>query len=260
MAEATLIAARGARRVSRDELMKIDTPPVVGRHHPIAHWQVVEACEKTLDEAGFGTTSAEFAVGKENNQLFATFTLANRIGGTAALAVGLRSSFDKSLPLGLVAGSRVFVCSNLCFRSDLINVRRLHTKHGGERFSIDLKNAISSLPAFQEAEEQRLQNMRATFLSDTEAEALMLRACIDKKILPLKSLPSLVNNWRNPTHAEFEPRTVWSLLNAFTGVLGKYQVRNPSDHSIRTMRLNRLISPLRQLQLAEEPESHPLAV
>src|SRR4051812_22884309 len=62
-------------------------------------------------------------------RLFATVDLGSPLATGVTLAVGIRNSFDKSLPLGFVAGNRVFVCDNLAFRSDL-SVKRKHTRFG----------------------------------------------------------------------------------------------------------------------------------
>ena len=49
------------------------------------------------------------------------------------LAVGVRSSLDKSISLQWACGSRVFVCDNLAFRSERV-IARKHTTHGVERY------------------------------------------------------------------------------------------------------------------------------
>ena len=42
------------------------------------------------------------------------------------LALGIRSSYDRSLAVGLVAGSRVFCCDNLAFSGE-VTMHRKHT-------------------------------------------------------------------------------------------------------------------------------------
>ncbi len=247
MVEATLIAAKGARHVSREELSGIQSPAPTRTHYPIQHAAVAEACEQTLQDAGYGIKSADYAVSQGNQQMFCTYTLTAGIAdGTCVLAVGLRSSYNKTLPLGLVAGTRVMVCSNLSFRADLINVRRLHTKFASDRFTHDIAGAVSKLNSFRETEEKRVSYLREMPLTEDQADALILRASVDRRIVPARLLPKLVHEWRDPTHEDFKPRTAWSLFNAVTTVLGDHHDRNPNEHALRTMRLNRLL-------LANEP-------
>lgn len=244
MATATLIAANGARRVTRDELFNVHPPSPSRTHYPIPHASVVEVCEHTLVDAGYHIKTAEYALSQADQQMFSTYTLTTTlVEGVCVLAVGLRSSYNKTLPLGLVAGTRVLVCSNLSFRADLINVRRLHTKFASQRFSQDIIGAVRMLPSFQDTESQRIQVLKQTLLSDDQADAFLLRACIDHNIVPMRQLLKLAHEWREPTHDEFRERTAWSLFNAVTTVLGNRHDRNPNEHAHRTMRLNRLLLP-----------------
>ena len=65
---------------------------------------------------------------------------------------------DKSFPLGFVAGSRVFCCDNLAFRSELM-VKRKHTLRGEARFAEGIAQAVMSLTQFKEMEKARIQAM-----------------------------------------------------------------------------------------------------
>ena len=53
----------------------------------------------------------------------------------------------------------------------------------------------------------------------------------------------MLKEWREPSHEAFEPRTVWSLFNAFTEVLKPSSVTNPQKFAGRTFNLNRLLVP-----------------
>ena len=66
--------------------------------------------------------------------------------------------------------------------------------------------------------ERRLKSYEETELDDRHAHDLIVRSLIDEKIFPPSKLGEVVNEWRNPRHEEFEPRTVWSLSNAYTEV------------------------------------------
>jgi hypothetical protein len=46
----------------------------------------------------------------------------------------------------------------------------------------------------------------------------MLVESIRRNVIPASNLPKVIEAWETPTHADFEPRTAWSLFNAFTEV------------------------------------------
>ena len=39
------------------------------------------------------------------------------------------------------------------------------------------------------------------------------------RLLPVSTLPKVIEQWRAPAHPEFQPRNTWSLFNAFTEAL-----------------------------------------
>src|SRR5205823_2560781 len=149
------------------------------------------------------------------------------------------NSTDKSLPLGFCAGNRVFVCDNLCFRSELL-VNRKHTRFGQERFAEAICRAVQSLHQFKVAEAARIRRFQLLGLTDTQAESLMLRG-YEQGIVSHRLLPRVIKEWRTPSCGDFEPRTVWSLLNAFTTSLGERQRTNPQQFAALTIRLQDLL-------------------
>src|SRR5205823_14100843 len=123
------------------------------------------------------------------------------------LAVGVRNSLDKSFPLGFCAGSRVFVCDNLAFRSELL-VNRKHTRNGSTRFSEAICKTVQQLQVFREQEGRRIKRLQHAELSNDQADALLLRA-YERKLVSHHYLPRVIHEWRKPTFEDFEPRTRW---------------------------------------------------
>jgi hypothetical protein len=54
-------------------------------------------------------------------------------------------------------------------------------------------------------------------------------------------LPDVIRQWRNPSHPEFQERTAWSLLNAFTEVLKDRQHQQPARAAHETITLQKLL-------------------
>ena len=77
-------------------------------------------------------------------------------------------------------------------------------------------------------------------IADDRADALILRA-YEKGIVSTHDLPRVLKEWRTPTFEDFEPRTVWSLFNAFTTALGQRAAKQPQAFAVQTMRLNSLL-------------------
>ena len=220
-----LILHRGAREASIDQIARVATPAPTDTWYPLPHLAVLEAVEETLAATAFGIRSRRLALSANDQQFFATLDLFSPIGQGVNLSVGVRNSIDKSLPIGFCACNRVFVCDNLSFSAELL-VNRKHTVNGSVRFKEAIALAAGRLDQFQRSEATRVETMNRLALDDPAAESLILRAW-EARIISHMQLPAVLKEWREPSHADFEPRTRWSLFNAFTEVLRPFSDVQP---------------------------------
>jgi hypothetical protein len=251
----TLITHCGARVVTLEELVAIKAPEPTRTWFPLSHAHVVQNVERALGEAGFRVERSRYAVSRTDARLFAVLDLASVLATGVTLSVGIRNSLDKSLPIGFCAGSRVFCCDNLAFRGE-ITVARKHTRFGDQRFIEALARAIRSLTQFQTAESARIRRFQQTDVNDTTAESILLRA-YERGIVSHRLLPGAIRQWREPPYEEFQPRTMWSLMNALTTVLGDRIKGDAQKFARLTIQLSDLLSeaagirPEEQITLSE---------
>ena len=239
MAQSDLVLHCGAVPVTADELGRFRTPPPEGKWFPVSHASVLGTVKSTLHDAGYEIRNERLGVMRDGSRFFGTLDLATPLATGVSLAVGVRNSVDKSFPLGFVAGSRVFCCDNLAFRSELM-VKRKHTLRGEARFAEGIAQAVMSLTQFKEMEQARIRAMVNTDLKSDLADALILRA-YEKGIISILDLAHVLKEWRQPSFDEFSDRTVWSLFNAFTTALGQRALKQPQAFAVQTMRLNSLL-------------------
>jgi len=254
-ARSDLITHCGARVVTREELNGVEAPPATATWFPVKHAAVIDAVSDTLAGAGFAVRAAKFALSRGDARMFSTIDLDSPLASGVSLAVGVRNSTDKSFPLGFCAGSKVFVCDNLAFRSDLL-VRRKHTRFGRDRFEEAIAQAVQSLDGFRKAESERIRRFQLTELSDQAAESAILRG-YEQGLVTHRQLPGVIKEWREPSFAEFEPRTFWSLLNAFTTALAGVHAANPQRFCALTMGLQAFLGKAANAQVAEPAYSLP---
>mgnify|MGYP001101003713 CR=1 FL=1 len=241
MAESKLVLHCGAKPVTVEELAHFQAPSPLGRWFPLSHSHVLAVVTNTLTEAGYSIVKQQLGVLRDGSRFFGTLDLASPVTEGVSLAVGIRNSVDKSFPLGFCAGSRVFCCDNLSFRSELL-VQRKHTIHGERDFTRRMFDAVASLDSFKEQEAARTEVLTQTELDDNLADALMLRA-FERGIVGTRELPRVLQQWRNPSHEEFRPRTAWSLLNAFTSGMKERAIAQPQHFAVQSIRLHALLSP-----------------
>jgi len=241
MSAGTLILHAGGKLATLEELRQCKTPPPEGRWHPVSHVKVLDTVKETLHGAGYTIKSEKYGLARSDARFFGVLDLETPLAQGVGLTVGVRNSVDRSFPLGMACGSRVFVCDNLAFRAELL-VRRKHTINGMKAFGTAISNAVASLTSFKEAEGERIRRMAEMELSASQASHVILTA-FRKGIISSLQLPKVCEAWEEPPHEDFRPRTAWSLFNAFTEVLKPRAVAAPQAFVAQTIRLNGLILP-----------------
>lgn len=234
--------APGAKQVTEEQLLEIEAPPATETWFPISHSSVLSTVSETLYSAGFNVTSKNLLVSHQGKRFFGVLDVDSYLAEGVTLSVGVRNSCDKSVPISACFGSRVFVCSNLAFHSEIVIARR-HTKYGNSRFTEAISLGIhEGVTQFVSQEKDRISLLQNAELSGDESDALILRA-FEKKIISSRQLPEVIQEWRKPSYPDFEPRTAWSLFNCFTHVIKPRQQRNPQRAASETLQLYRLLTP-----------------
>jgi len=130
-------------------------------------------------------------------------------------AIGVRNANNKRFRLACTVGLRVFVCHNLAFRGDFSPVLVKHSKH--LLLEDTLSIGVDRMQRNFESMRQQVESWRAQQLSAGAAKLTIYRAFVEGELDVPKHLARKVHDlYFNPQHEEFQPRTMWSLSNAFT--------------------------------------------
>lgn len=120
-----LLLHAGAEPIEYSELVKLETPPATATHVPLPHHRIVDTVRYMLSFYGHEVTEGHHGVTEDGARYFGVLCLESKYGNYTDM-IGLRNSHDKSMPIGIAFGSRVFVCDNMAFVADYV-VRRKHT-------------------------------------------------------------------------------------------------------------------------------------
>lgn len=212
--ETTLIGKEGT--ITRDQLAAVPTPEGTLTHKPVPHIEVVEALIETLGFRHIDVEKDEYAISKDGMKMFGIMQLGTQFDG-CRFALGIRNSHDKSMRLAMTVGYRVFVCENMMFQGDFQPVLAKHSKN------LSVKNALSiGVDEMQRNFEPLVEQVKAwrhSRITDVDAKLVIYRAFVEGELaVPRHLVRSVHDQYFNPTHDDFQPRTVWSLSNAFTSV------------------------------------------
>ncbi len=210
-----LLLHHGDHAVTRSELAQTPTPRPTKSWQPIPHLRLLQVVEKALLERGFVVIEQAHGLSHEGQRFFGLLQVQNNHPGhETSKVVGLRNSHDQSISAGIVAGNQVLVCSNLCFSGE-IQIARKHTPRILEDLPQLAYDAVVSLNKYWEQQQRRIEEYRRTRISDPVAHHLVVRS-VDNGIIATRMLPKVLKEYREPRHAEFKPRTLWSLQNSYT--------------------------------------------
>ncbi|MEX2262675.1 MAG: hypothetical protein WD696_12035 [Bryobacteraceae bacterium] len=109
----------------------------------------------------------------------------------------------------------MLVCDNMAFHGDFTPVLAKHSK------SFSLVDALSiGVDRMQrnfDPMQKQIETWRESQISDVAAKLVIYRAFVESELEVPKHLARPVHDhYFNPQLEEFQPRTIWSLSNAFT--------------------------------------------
>jgi len=235
---ATLVVHRGGWEATKADLAAVPVPEPTESYHPVPYGRLIEEVELHVPRFGLSIQSSAFALAREGGQMFGVLTCVNgKPAADYALAIGVRNSYDRSLSVGLTLGSRVFCCDNLAFSGE-VTMHRKHTVNVFRDLPDLIYRMLSQVSSMRERNDGEIAAMKVRELPSAHAHHLMIEA-IRSNVLSASRLPKVIEAWEEPWHAEFAPRTAWSLFNAFTEVQKGSAPRAQMEGSLRLSSLFR---------------------
>lgn len=215
-----LVLHAGASETTRQDVFNVPTPEPSfsenGRgYYPIPHALLIETIEANLSAAGLHVVQEQHSLGHDGDSYFGLLDVRNGENrDDYGLAIGIRNGHNKQFSAGLALGSRVFVCDNLAFNGE-VTLARKHTRFIERDLPALVARSIGMLQDQRQIQDQRFDAYKLCEIDDRQVHDFVIRS-IDARAVPLTKIPQVLHHWRKPPYEEFEPRTLWSLFNAFT--------------------------------------------
>lgn len=213
-----LILHCGATAVDIDQVATVKTPRPTNTWQPIPRHQLIQTVQRTLATTNLTIGTQAHSLTHDGMRYFGLMEIHGRkTSADYCWVLGLRNSHDKMFPAGIVAGASVMVCDNLSFSGE-VKFARKHTRFINRDLPQLTERAIGLLLAKWQDQDKRIAAYKESEIDDAQAHDLIIRAC-DVGVCSNRLIPSVLQEWREPRHQEFEERDVWSLFNSFTEAL-----------------------------------------
>jgi len=212
----------GAAHVTYDELADLPVPDARGSRHAVRPF--VDDVDIVLDQfKSIGARVEDTAYGVlSRDGLPARFfglielRLPHVADDDFGLMVGLRGSYDQTLPRGLAVGSRVFVCDNLAFSGE-VHIKTKQTTFIGRRLPRLIAQAVDRIPSLAAAQSAKFDAYRDTTIGQRAGDAMLVELVRRGTMAP-SQLGVAIKEWDTPSHQEHADLdwSVWRLHQAVT--------------------------------------------
>jgi hypothetical protein len=220
----TLMLHRGATAIDYAGLRELATPDPTASHVPIPHFRVVDLVKTAVGMYGHEVTAEHFGVTEDSARFFGVLSLHSPYTGYEDM-VALRNSHDKSFPVSVGFGSRVFCCDNMALIADQ-TVRRKHTLALKRDLPGLISEMVEPLALYRERQHSTFEHYRYTELTAERADHAIMEM-YRKGIINVQRIPEVLKEWEEPTHEEWGGWTAWRMFNAATFVLAGKVMDNP---------------------------------
>lgn len=220
----TLMLHVNATPIDYDGLRQLVTPEGTATHVPIPHFRVVDLIKMTLGMYGHEVTDEHHGVTEDGSRYFGLISLRSPYTGYED-TVGLRNSHDKSFPVGIGFGSRVFVCDNMAFMADQV-IKRRHSANLKRDLPGIVGEIIEPLALHREQQHRTFDRYKTTLLTDQLADHAILRL-YREGVINIHRVPDVLAQWEDPTFPDLDDRNAWRLFNAVTFALNGRVIENP---------------------------------
>ena len=220
--------------MTRSDLSTLRTPdPLGARHAPYPFASFADDTVAAIKDAGYLVDDEHFVVTKDGNRLFGLLKVVpnfDRLHNAPQsdmarhlnhdLLVGLRGAHDQRFSRGLLIGSKVLVCSNLCFHGDLGNWKSKQTTNISDRLPALISQAVAGLDNARRTLGESFMRLNETPLDRSHGDEILANVYRNKG-LSASQLGRALDEWGTSSVGEHTAggRNAWWLLNAATEAL-----------------------------------------
>lgn len=210
-----LMVQFGDSRVSYDELGIPAMPEKTDSYCPVSHRLVVDMVKQHIHASGRSIVQEQYGLAQKGQKMFGLLEVETN-SQESAYVVAVRNSYNKTLPVGLAAGSTVRVCSNGIFAGEVVSFRK-HTTFIMRDLPAFLISAMGRLAEQWAEHDRRIALYKDCGFSDMQAHDMISRLYLGGGISKTLVADAL-DQWHRPAH-DFGSKTLWRLHNALTEVI-----------------------------------------
>jgi len=183
---------------------------------PVSHTQVLDLVRKEASNNGLEILQEVHSLAREGKRYFGMMQVQSAQFNEPDLGfvIGIRNSYDKSIPASIACGNQVFICDNLMFNGD-VKLGRRHTLNVWADLPRIVSEGVTAITKRWTKQINRLSAYKVAPVGDRMADSFIVDT-FRTGILGQTQIADVIEAWYEPPHKEFEARNAYSLHNAFS--------------------------------------------
>lgn len=211
-----------------ERLRGINTLPLGSRHVPLNHGDVLAKFWEGMKECGMTVATDRGMLSPDTYKYMYVAELANQGMRDKSMTfnIGFINYNNKQRSFRVLAGERVFVCSNEMFSGEVKESKRKHTKNAWEVLREKMSAGFDMFKKFTDARKTEIDRLKALAFPDVSLGAAVLELH-RKSGLGNTDIDRIIKEWDAPTFDYgVDKNTAWNFQNACTFVI-KENVSDP---------------------------------
>ena len=236
-----VINEKGWRETTDDKmLLDIETIPLGERHVPVNHGEVLNMFREELNSREVNIQRESGLLSDDNLKYVYTVEVTDDATDSSyCFTLGFVNYNNKQKSFTMLAGEKVFVCSNEMYVGELNTTRRRHTTNIMFDLDYKLQEGFERYEHFTDVRCREIDVMREQNVS----EELFGKIIVDmhrNNVMSNTNIGKLVEEWDEPTF-EYEggQSTMWDFQNCATHVAKR--ISNPLQRIETTSKLQEQI-------------------
>lgn len=186
----------------------------------IQHGELVNTLKTQIEKKQLKILEEKYSVSNCGSELVGAYGLSSPffdLGEEQELALGFITSNAMKNRLKIFVGSKIFVCSNGMVSGEVV-MKKKHTIRLKlvEEISLAIDTYVEKIKEIPII----TNKLKSIELSQPNSDLILMEAG-RKNILPWSRIGQVESEYRNPTYNDFNEKTGWGLLNAFTHIVKK---------------------------------------
>ena len=174
------------RRVEEAEVIAVPEPEFTKTWHPVGHGKIIEAMSLAVAEHGIQVVSKDYSLTQNGMDVFASWTL-DQGPDDAPWSMGMRNSMQKFFVIGICAGLRITVCSNLSFDGEFLEFRKHTSRLDMDELIRISRNAVTNMTVRLKDYSDWQEGLRDVTLPEDHFKVLTHNAMVgdmEERVLP----------------------------------------------------------------------------